>query len=159
MGSVSLTGKDVISIGSTLTSGASLRVLNDLADGDTATLDLPNDVSAVKIGKNGNSLYAYNSTGKSCDVQLRVILGSADDKFLNAEYNRYVNDPASYTLLSGEFLKKVGDGLGNANSIIYKLGGGIIKRLPTVKENVEGDTEQAVAIWPISFANTDRAIS
>jgi hypothetical protein len=159
MGSVSLTGKDVISLGATLASGANLRVLNDLADGDTATLSFPNDISSVKIGKNGNTLFAFNNTGKSCDVELRVILGSADDKFLNAEYNRYVNDPASYTLLSGEFLKKVGDGLGNANSIIYKMSGGIIKRLPVVKENVEGDTEQSVAVWPISFANTDRAIS
>lgn len=159
MRKVSLTGNDVISLGATLASGANLRVLNDLADGDTGLLSHANELATGKVGKNNNVIYAFNSTGKSCTLDLRVLLGSADDKYLNAEMNSYLNDPTAYTLLSGEIVKKVGDGLGNAASVVYKMSGGIINKIPDVKENVEGDTEQAVAIYSVFFANSDRAIS
>lgn len=155
-GSVSLTGKDTISVGSV---GAALRILSDLADGDTGVLDFPNELMTGKVGKNGNTIFAYNSTGKSGTLQVRTILGSADDKYLNSEMNRYLNDPAAYTLLAGEFVKRVGDGSGATNNVTYTLNGGIINKMPVVKENQEGDTEQAVAIWSIFFANNDRAIT
>lgn len=157
-GSVSLTGKDVIALGAVL-GGGSLRVLNDLADGDAAVLDFPNNIVEGKVGKNGNTLFAFNATGASATLQVRTILGSPDDKFLNAELNRYKANPATYTLLSGEFVKKVGDGTGAANSIIYKMDGGIIQKYPVAKENTDGDTEQSVAVWTVYFANNDRAIS
>lgn len=156
MGSVSLTGKDTISVGS---QGATLRILSDLADGDTGVLDLPNDLVAGKVGKNGNVIFAFNSTGKTAMLSIRTILGSADDKYLNAEMNSYLNDPAAYTLLAGEFIKRVGDGNGNTNNITYSMNGGIIQKMPVVKENVEGDTEQSIAVWSVFFANTARAIS
>lgn len=153
---VSMTGQDTIILGQ---NGLAPRIMRDLADGDTATLELPNDIVAVKTGKNGNSLYAYNATGKQATVNVRVIRGSADDKYLNARYNEYLNDRAAFPLIEGEFVKRVGDGTGNVIADTYNLSGGIIQKLPAVKENVEGDTEQSVAMWPILFTNTDRALS
>jgi len=154
--SVSLTGKDTIAIGSR---GLAPRIFADLADGDTGVLDFPNNLVEAKTGKNGNTIYAFNSTGVVCTFNVRVMRGSADDKYLNAEMNRYKNEPAAYTLLDGEIVKRVGDGEGNITNDVYSLDGGIVQKMPNVKENVEGDTEQAVTIWQIIFANSDRGLS
>lgn len=154
--SVSLTGKDTISIGSR---GLAPRILADLADGDTGMLDFPNNLVEAKTGKNGNTIYAFNSTGVVGTMTVRTLRGSADDKYLNSEMNRYKLDPASYTLLDGEIIKRVGDGIGNVTNDVYSLDGGIVQKMPNVKENVEGDTEQAVTIWQIVFANSDRSLT
>lgn len=155
-GSVSLTGDDTTMIGSR---GAALRILKDLADGDTTILDFPNDLVAAKVGKNGNTIFAFNSTGKTVTASVRILLGSSDDKYMNARLNEYLNAPAGFILLDGEFVKRAGDGAGNIANIIYKLYGGVIQKMPVVKGNVEGDTEQAVAVWQIVFANTGRIVA
>lgn len=155
-GSVSLTGKDTIAIGSR---GAALRILADLGDGDTGAVDFPNNLVEGKVGKDGNTIFAFNSTGATSTLTIRVLRGSADDKYLNAELNRYKRDPAAYTLLAGEIVKRIGQGDGTVVNDTYVMNGGIIQKYPVVKENVEGDTEQAVSIWQIFFANNDRAIS
>jgi len=154
--SVSLTGKDTISIGSR---GLAPRILVDLADGDTGALDFPNNLVEAKTGKNGNTIYAFNSTGVVGTLMIRTLRGSADDKYLNGEMNRYKRDPAAYTLLDGEIIKRVGDGTGKVTNDVYTLDGGIVQKMPNVKENVEGDTEQAVTIWQILFANSDRSLT
>ena len=154
--SVALTGKDTIAIGSR---GLAPRIFADLADGDTGVLDFPNNLVEAKTGKNGNTIYAFNSTGVVGTMTLRVLRGSADDKYLNGEMNRYKLDPAAYTLIDGEIVKRVGDGIGNVSHDVYSLDGGIVQKMPNVKENVEGDTEQAVTIWQVIFANSDRGIS
>lgn len=154
--SVALTGKDTIAIGSR---GLALRIFADLADGDTAVLDFPNNLVEAKTGKNGNTIFSFNSTGKVVTATVRLILGASDDKYSNAEMNRYLLDQAAYTLLDGEFIKRVGDGEGKVSNVVYSLDGGIAQKMPNMKENVEGDTEQAVAIWQFIFANSDRGIS
>lgn len=156
MGGVSLTGNDTIALGAT---GAALRIFADLADGDTANLDFPNNLVEAKVGKNGNIIYAFNATGKLGMLLLRVLLGSPDDKFLNAEMNLYLADPAAYPLLAGEFIKRVGDGTGAVVNIVYKMDGGIVQKMVIVKENVEGDTEQSVAVYTILLGNNDRSIT
>ena len=154
--SVSLTGSDTIAIGSR---GLSPRIFADLADGDVGSLDFPNNLVEAKTGKNGNTIYAFNATGKVVTAIVRLMRGSADDKYMNGEMNRFLLDPAAYTLLDGEIVKRVGDGEGNVTNDVYSLDGGIVQKMPNVKENVEGDTEQAVAIWQVIFANSDRGIS
>ncbi len=154
--SVALTGKDTIAIGSR---GLAPRIFADLADGDTGVLDFPNNLVEAKTGKNGNTIYAFNSTGQVVTFTLRVIRGSADDKYLNSEMNRFLLDPAGYTLIDGEIVKRIGDGEGNVTNDVYSLDGGIIQKMPAAKENVEGDTEQAVTIWQIIFANSDRGLT
>ena len=149
--SVALNGKDTVILDS--------KILQDLADGDTAVLDFPNDLAAVKKGKNGNMLFAFNSTGTTCNLTLRVVMGSDDDKYLNSRLQEYRNDPPSFILFKAELIKRVGNGSGEITNNTYKLSGGVITKIPGAKENVEGDTEQTVAIYTITFANTDRALA
>lgn len=156
MSGVSLTGKDTVALGAT---GAALRIFADFGDGDTVNLDFPNNLVESKTGKNGNTIYAFNATGQVVAMTIRVLRGSPDDKFLNAEMNLFLADPAAYPLLAGEFIKRIGDGTGAVVNDVYKVAGGVVQKIPTVKENVEGDTEQAITIYQILFANTERSIS
>lgn len=150
MSAVSLTGKDTIKIND--------RILTDFADADVAALSFPNDLLSMKTGKNGNSIYAFNTTGRQCEFVLRLLRGSADDKFMNNLLNLWQNDPAAFALINGEFNKVVGDGAGNITFDIYQMSGGAFKKNVDVKENAEGDTEQAVAIYTIMFSNSPRTI-
>lgn len=154
--SVALTGNDTIAIGSR---GLAPRIFIDLADGDTGMLEYPNNLVEGKTGKNNNTIYAFNATGVVVNLTVRVLRGSNDDKYLNGESNRYRRDPAAYTLLDGEIVKRVGDGEGNITNDVYSLDGGIIQKIPVVKENVEGDVEQAVTVWQIVFANSNRGLT
>lgn len=150
MGSVALTGKDTIKING--------RIITDTADGDASVLSFPNELMTVKTGKNGNSIYAFNYSGRQCELALRVLRGSADDKFLLGLLNGQNNDPAAMTLLVGEFTKVIGDGLGAITSDTYVLTGGVFKKPVDVKENVDGDVEQAVAVYTLAFSNAPRTI-
>lgn len=150
MATVALTGKDVIKIDG--------RLLNDLMDGDCAALSFPNDLCTPKTGKNGNAIYAFKYDGRQAELSLRVLRGSADDKFLNNKLALFKNDPAAFVLMSGELSKQVGDGAGNIASDTYILSGGVFKKQVDGKENAEGDTEQAVAIYTLAFTNAPRTI-
>lgn len=145
-----LTGKDVIKIDD--------RILNDLIDGDTVLLAYPNTIGVVKTGKNKNSIFAFNCTGENVDVTIRVVMGSSDDKYLQSRLAEWINDPATFILLAGQFIKRVGDGSGNMNSLVYSLSGGIFKKIPAAKSNSDGDTEQSVSIYELSFSNAPRSI-
>lgn len=156
MGSVALTSQDSLLIGQT---GLTPRVLSDLADGDTLVLEYPNNSVEAKPGKNNNVIFAFNSTGILVNATLRLIRGSADDKYFNALFNDFLVNRPSFRLLNGTFVKQVGDGQGNITSDTYRLNGGVIQRFPDAKENVEGDLEQAVAIWRMVFSNVPRALT
>lgn len=148
---VASTGDDVIQINGV--------TLVDFADGDTAVLDFPNDLTQVKTGKDGNSIFAFNNTGRQCTLVLRLIRGGADDNFLLGLFNQYINSPAAFTLLTGEFIKNVGDGQGNVTQDIYQLSGGIFKRGQNVMENADGSTEQAIVVWNLFFTNAPRSLT
>lgn len=151
MATNSLTGNDTLQIND--------RVLVDFGDGDIATLAYPNELVSVKTGKNGNSIYAFNETGKQVDVEIRVLRGSPDDKFFNSLKLGMQSDFPAFTLLTGEFVKRVGDGLGNVNREIYSLSGGIFSQSVDSQANVEGDTEQAIAIYRLKFTNAPKSIA
>ena len=146
-----LTGQDVIKIDD--------RILADLIDGDTTVLEYPNDIGAVKTGKNGNSIFAFNATGLNVRVTIRVVMGSSDDKYLNTRLAEWLNDPSAFNTITGQFIKRTGDGSGNITSNIYNLNGGIFLKIPEAKTNVEGDTEQSVVIYNLTFANGIRQLS
>lgn len=150
MAQKSLTGKDTIIIND--------KVLADFGGGDVVTLTFPNELMTIKTGKNGNSIYAFNESGKQVDVEMRVLLGSDDDKFLNSLLQNMKQDPPSFVLLEGEFTKRVGDGLGNVNNIKYTMSGGVFSKTIDIKENVEGDTDQAIAVYSLKFTNAPRSI-
>lgn len=151
MSAVSLSGSDTININNT--------VLADLADGNCVEMSFPNDIGNVKTGKNGNSIYGFNESGKQCEVKIRVLRASADDKFLNNLLAQQQANFAGTVLMTGQFIKKVGDGLGNISSDTYIMGGGIFTKIPEAKTNTEGETEQSVSIYTIKFSNAPRVIS
>lgn len=151
----SLTGSD----GVIFSQGGEQRVFKDLAASDVFNVDFPNNLVEGKVGKNGNVLYAFNANGQTADVTLRIVLGSPDDKYLNAILAQYLLDQAAFVLIDGEFIKRSGDGQGNVNNVIYSLDGGIPMKMPNAKENTEGDIEQSIAIWMVKFARVDRSIT
>lgn len=150
MSSVSLTGSDISIIDS--------RILSDFADGDVISIDFPNNLSEGKTGKGGNFIGAANSSGRNAVATIRVLRGSADDKYLTARTQEYINDPAGFVMFAGEFTKRIGDGSGNVTNDKYFFTGGIPQKIPTTKENVDGDTEQAVAVHQLFFAGGGRVM-
>lgn len=151
MPTISLSGADTISINN--------RTIVDLADTDVVDLTFPSDIAQVKTGKNGNSIYGLNETGKQCEVKIRVIRGSSDDKFFN---NLLVQQQANFAgtiLMIGEFIKKIGDGAGNITSDTYVMSGGVFTKQVSGKSNVEGDTNQSVSEYMTKWSNAPRALT
>lgn len=150
MATFSVTGNDTLTLFD--------RTFVDFADGDNTTIAFPNELVTVKTGKNGNTIYAKNETGNNADVTLRVIRGSADDRFLQGKLTEQQNDLPAFVLGQGEFVKRTGDGEGNVANDIYNLQGGVFMRKVDGKENVEGDTEQSVSVYMMKFALATRSI-
>lgn len=150
MATITLCGQDTIKING--------RILNDFADGDVAALSFPNDLSALKTGKNGNCIYAFNYSGRQCEMTIRIARGTPDDKFLNNLLSLFQNNPSAFALMTGEFVKNLGDGSGNITTDIYILSGGVFKKGVEATENAEGNTEQAVSVYSLIFANAPRSI-
>lgn len=148
MGQVSITGADTLIING--------FIFTAFADGDTSSFTFPNKLVAVKVGKNQNAIYAGNAQGRMAEGTLRIIRGSVDDKFLNSLQKSFINDAATFSLITGEFIKRVGDGKGNVTSDTYVFDGGVLPNIPEAKENVSGETDQSVAIWKVTFALADR---
>ena len=154
MALAALTGNDTI----TFYVGSTSRTLNDFGDGDVVSLEFPNDILGMKQGKNGNTLYAINQTGRECDVTLRLVRGSNDDAFFNDLYEGMKADITTFALMNAQFVKKVGDGRGNVTRDIYQLSGGAFTKSPAAKDNQEGDTEQAITVYTFKFANAPRTL-
>lgn len=151
MSAIALSGSDTINFNN--------RVLADLADGNCVELTFPNDISNVKTGKNGNSIYGLNESGKQCEVKVRLLRGSADDKFMQNLLTQQQANFAGTVLMIGQFIKKVGDGQGNITSDTYIMSGGVFTKQVEGKTNVEGETEQSVAMYTIKFSNAPRVLT
>ena len=151
MSTVALSGNDTVVINN--------RTFADFADGNVVELTFPNDIATVKTGKNGNSIYGLNETGKQCEMKIRLIRGSSDDKFLNNLLQQQQANFAGTVLLIGQFIKKVGDGQGNITSDTYITSGGVFTKQVEAKSNVEGDSELSVSIYTVKFSNAPRAIT
>jgi hypothetical protein len=150
MSSVSMTSADTLKIND--------RIINDLADGDAVSATFPTEIATVKTGKNGNTLYAQNFAGENAELVIRVVRGSADDKFLNNLLANQKADFAAVTLINSEFIKRVGDGAGKINQDIYILAGGVFSKNVEGKTNAEGDTEQSICIYTLKFSKGQRAL-
>jgi hypothetical protein len=134
------------------------RVISDLADDDVSNISFPNDNVKVKTGKNRNTLYAKDETGNNANLVLRLTRGSSDDQFLQAKIAESEADFVATQLANGSFVKRLGDGQGNVVLDNYTLLGGVIVRRVDGKENVSGDTVQAVSIYNMVFATAERSI-
>lgn len=150
MQSVSLTGDDVIKIDD--------RNLGDLADADAVVIAFPNDLASVKASKNGNTIYAFNETGRLVECTMRVLAGSSDDKYLNSRMQSMKNGFSDFITLTGAFTKRVGDGHGVISSVVYQLSDGVFKKQIEAKTNADGDVTQSVSVYMITFGNGSRSI-
>lgn len=150
MATYALTGNDTFVINN--------RVYKDFADGSTITIDFPNERTGKTTGKNGNTIFATNKAGENATVELRLIAGSSDDIFTNGISVQQERDLPTFTLLTGRFAKRVGDGAGNVKFINYILTGGVIDNNVNTSENLQGETEQGIAIYRLFFAQAQRAI-
>lgn len=149
MAQYALTGDDQIII--------NLVPLNDFPDGDIGTLTIQNNVAEMITGKDANTIFALNEAGRNAQLTLRVLMGSSDDKRLNGlipSSSKF----AETSLVEGSVVKQIGDGAGHVSYNTYLLSGGMVNKLPDVKVNVSGDTEQAVVTYEIIFALASRAI-
>jgi hypothetical protein len=151
MTTVRLVGSDTIKINQ--------RLLSDFPHGEIAKLSYSTDLVTVKTGKNGNVIYAKNETGNQATLELHVLRGSGDDKFLNTQMSSYNTDPTHYVLMAAELVKVLGDGAGNVISDNYILTGGVCTKNVEAISNVEGDVEQAVALYTMQFAFAPRTIA
>lgn len=145
-------------------SGQDTIILNNrnivgLADQNAVELTFPNDIANVKTGKNGNSIYGFNESGKQSEVKLRVIRGSADDQFLNNLLAQQQNNFSGTVLLIGQFIKKLGDGAGNITNDTYIMSGGVFTKLVEAKLNTEGETDQSISMYVIKFSNSPRVLT
>lgn len=149
-GSVTLTGTDTLQIDD--------RIIADHADGDYGKLEYPEDIATVKRSKNGNTVYGFNESGYTCELTLRVLVASADDKWLTSRLTEQKNDPAAFILLNGTVNKRVGDGKGGTSTKVYQCSGGVFKKQPGSTSNAEGSVEQSVSVWTIKFGNGDPSV-
>lgn len=148
---VAMSGSDTIYINN--------RQLVDFADGNIVEIKYANQIANVKTGKNGNSIYSFNATGSNAEVMMRIMRGSADDKFLLGLMNIQQLNFAAFPLMIAQFIKKMGDGAGNIGSNIYFMSGGVFTKLVEAKSNVEGDTEQSVSIYTLMFSNAPSVLT
>lgn len=151
MPTIALSGQDSVVING--------QVLADLADGEAVALTFPNDIAQVKTGKNGNSIYGLNESGKQCEVKIRVIRGSSDDKFLNGLLAQQQLNFAGTVLAIGEFIKKLGNGQGLISNDTYIMSGGVFTKQVEAKTNAEGEPEQSVSVYTLKFSNAPRVIT
>jgi hypothetical protein len=134
------------------------RIFSGFADGDVVHLTFPNDITTVKTGKNGNSMVAFKYDGRQVDVSLRLLRGCSDDKFLNNLYNLFENNPSGFSMIQGEFVKNISDGAGNILQETYTLMNGVFKKKPEAMDNADGNTDQAVTVWQMTFTVSRRSI-
>ena len=144
-----LTGNDVVVIDDV--------PVNDFADGDIGTLELPNELFGMETGHNNNTIFALDEKGNNATLTLRIMMSSGDDKRFNGRIPKSESF-ANTILMSGSVIKQVGDGDGNISYNTYFLTGGMISKKPEMKTNVAGDTEQAVVTYVIKFASAQRSI-
>lgn len=145
----SLTGNDTVMVAG--------RTLTDFGDGDIVKLSFPNELVGLKTGKNGNTIYNLNATGQQADVVLRVLRGTADDRFLQGLLTLMLSDLPSFVLMPGYFVKRIGNGIGGVRRDTYLLSGGVFTKGIDAAENVDGQTDPAISMFTLKFGNAQRA--
>lgn len=147
----SLTGSDTAVIAG--------LVLRNVCDGDWFLMQFDEDLAAVKVGKDGNAIFASNAQGQRGSATLRLLRGSDDDKAMDSLLQTQLADFSAFELLDGSFVKRIGDGSGNVTPDQYIAEGGIFKRMVDAKSNAEGDTEQSVSVYRFEFSRVARVQS
>jgi len=155
-----VTGNDIVQIG---LSASGLRTITSFADGDYARVTFPNDIMNFTIGKNRNMLAAYNAMGTLAELELRLLRGSKEDKFLQDQFPTFASDELSFSFIFAKVIKNLGVSNEGATAStieeIYTLNNGIISKAPEIVSNVSGSTDQGVVVWQVRFAEFTRTVS
>jgi hypothetical protein len=102
---------------------------------------------------------ALNYKGSMCNATFRLLRGSPEDIFLNGYLARMVADAPSFAPgMSAVFQKRIGIVTGDVISDTYNFAFGFPKKLPEVKENAEGATDQGLVMWSIVFGSSLRVL-
>lgn len=134
------------------------RILNDFANGDVAIITYPNELHGMANGKNGNAMAAHNEQGNQAELQLRVIKGSPDDKYLNSEVIAWKTHSPNFTPANAELTKVISVDNGLTNEVT-SLGFLIPSANIETKTNTDGDTEQVVSVYRFRAGRSERALS
>lgn len=155
-----VTGNDIVQIG---LSASGLTTVTSFADGDYARVTFPNDIMNFTIGKNRNMLAAYNAMGTLAELELRLLRGSKEDKFLQDQFPTFASDELSFSFIFAKVIKNLGVSNEGATAStieeIYTLNNGIISKAPEIVSNVSGSTDQGVVVWQVRFAEFTRTVS
>lgn len=146
-----LTGQDVLIING--------RQMRNFSDADTIKIESSEPLTQMTTGKNQNTIYAYSYKGKNMKLECRFIIGSSDDQFLIGLLQQYNQNPPAFNLMTMEYDKVVGDGLGNLSLSVYLGTGMTFEFQPGAMENVAGDTNQATRVWKFVIANVNLSVT
>ena len=146
-----LTGDDVFIIDDN-------PLILDMTNGDIVTIDFPDELFKLTIGKNGNAIYAKNESGRQSDIVIKITRGSSSDKLLNGKLATQERDFVGFTLMNGAFVKRLGDGNGKITYDTYNLKGMMFTKIPNSKANTEGDGDQVSATYNLKAASVTRGI-
>jgi hypothetical protein len=140
--------------GTTLSGGDTLtlndKTITDIANGDYAVIDFPNNISSTTIGKNNNILKKQMANGKLCRLTIRLTRGSVDDIFLQDLFDLQQRDFAAFNLLEGQAVKRIGDGEGNITRDIYDFSAMDFEKIPNSVSSTEENVEELITIWQLS---------
>jgi hypothetical protein len=150
MGTFSLLGNDAITVAG--------RLLTDFGSGEVGKVTYPTELATVKTGKNGNTIYVQNASGFQASLDIKVIRGSGDDKYLNTILKNYREEPVKFVLKDATITKLIGSGTGVVTSDTYQMTGGIPTKQVEVAINTEGDVEQAICTYTFVFSTSERSI-
>ena len=130
----------------------------EFSEGDTATIEFPNELVTLTTGKNKNTIYAKNEAGSNFDLNFSVMRGGSVDRYLNGLKAQQDEDFVAFSLMDGAFTKRLGDGKGNVKYDTYLLEGMVFIKPVPVKGNVSGDGEQGKATYSLRGALATRAL-
>jgi len=147
-GITAVAGKDVLIING--------QVLTGYADQDAIKFEPQGPIAQMKVSKDGNSIYSMQYSGIVVKLTVRLVRACFDDQTLNSLLQQWIADPSTFVLMSGSYVKRVGDGKGNVTNEVYQLAGGVPETIPSAMSNMDGSTEQSVTVYTMLFRNDAR---
>ena len=134
-------------------------VFEDFPNGKIVEVTWDDTLVEQKVGKNGNIISVFKPLGKKAKVILRLLRSSTDDVLVNSQLEAMQADFPSYRLLNLTLNKRFGDGAGNVKNDTMVLTGGLIGKIPSMSTDIDGDTEQSVISYEMTFGSFVRTIS
>jgi hypothetical protein len=144
-----LSSVDVIELGQQTS-----RLLINFGDGDIGHLTFPGKHTRSVVGKDGTAITSRDQAGRWGELVLRLLKGSSDDIWMTGILNQYLlttqgSNPVGFYALSGSITKYLSDGQANVSIVSYALSSGTVSKSPEMVVNVNGDTNQNLAIWTV----------